>query len=68
MYVNEMTAKQATCGQLVGGTDYNPTVGENLEWRIKQLETELERLKASRDTLQPLLGMRIRDIRDAMNY
>lgn len=67
MYSNEMVAKQAACG-LVGGQDYNPTVGENLDSRIKQMEAELERLKASRDTLAPLLGMRIRDIRDAMSY
>lgn len=65
MYGNELCAKQAS--GMVGG-DFNPTVGENLDARIKQMETELERLKASRETLAPLLGMRIRDIRDAMTY
>ena len=53
---------------MLGGADYNPTVGENLETRIKALKAELERLEASRETLSPLLGMHIRDIRDAMNY
>jgi len=66
MYENAIKAQ--SCGQLVGGTEYNPTVGENLDARIKAMETELERLKASRETLSPLLSMRIRDIRDAMNY
>jgi hypothetical protein len=47
---------------------HNPTVGENLELRIKVLKEELARLEASRETLQPLMNMRIRDIRDAMNY
>jgi len=48
--------------------DHNPTVGENLERRIAMLEAELDRMKKSRETLGPLLNMRIRDIRDAMNY
>ena len=48
--------------------DRNPTVGENLESRIAMLKTELARLEASRETMAPLLNMRIRDIRDAMNY
>ena len=46
----------------------NPTVGENLETRIAMLKAELKRLEDSRETLAPLLGMKIRDIRDAMNY
>lgn len=49
-------------------SQHNPTVGENLELRIKMLKEELARLEASRATLAPLLEMRIRDIRDAMNY
>lgn len=48
--------------------DRNPTVGENLESRIAMLKNELARLEASRETMAPLLNMRIRDIRDAMNY
>ncbi len=53
---------------MVDAIDRNPTVGENLETRISMLEKELERLKESRTTLGPLLNMRIRDIRDAMNF
>ena len=47
---------------------YNPTVGENLERRIAQLEVELARLKEARVTLGPLASMRIQDLRDAMQY
>lgn len=61
-----MVAQQ--CGQLTTNKIHNPTVGENLDLRIKHLEAELERLKASKETLAPLLNMRIHDIRDAMNY
>lgn len=59
-------AAEKSC--LVTGQDYNPTVGENLDNRIAALETELARLKASRESLGPLLAMRIRDIRDAMSF
>ena len=61
-YANE--AKVA-CAQEV---DRNPTVGENLEMKISMLKTELKRLEESRETLGPLLNMRIRDVRDAMQY
>ncbi len=44
------------------------TVGENLDFKIARLEAELERLKASRSTLAPLLAMRVQDIRSAMEY
>ena len=44
------------------------TVGENLDFKIARLEAELERLKASRNTLAPLLAMRVQDIRSAMEY
>jgi hypothetical protein len=48
--------------------DHNPTVEENLDERIRYLESELKRLKDSRESLAPLLKMRIRDIRQAMDY
>ena len=68
MYPNEMVAKQASVAGLGLGQEYNPTVGENLDNRIASLKAELARLEASKETLGPLLNMRIRDIRDAMNY
>ena len=48
--------------------DRNPTVEENLDERIRYLESELQRLKESKESLAPLLKMRIRDIRQAMDY
>lgn len=46
----------------------NPTVEENLDRRIRMLEAELERMKQSKADLGPLLKMRIRDIRQAMDF
>jgi hypothetical protein len=48
--------------------DRNPTVGENIDSKISMLKKEIERLEASKVELAPLMNMRIRDIRDAMNY
>lgn len=48
--------------------DRNPTVGENIDSKIAMLKKEIERLEASKTELAPLMNMRIRDIRDAMNY
>ena len=44
------------------------TVEENIDLKIDQLKNEIARLEASKQTLSPLLGMRIRDIREAMSY
>ena len=52
----------------VNRIDHNPTVEENLDERIRYLESELQRLKESKESLAPLLKMRIRDIRQAMDY
>ena len=50
------------------GIDHNPTVEENIDNRIHALKVELARLEQSKVDLQPLLKMRIRDIRSAMDY
>lgn len=50
------------------GIDHNPTVEENIDNRIHELKMELARLEQSKIDLQPLLKMRIRDIRSAMDY
>lgn len=68
-----MYGKQGLCAvnpsmEMANRVDSNPTVGENLETRIAMLKAEVARLEASRETLSPLLGMHIRDIRDAMNF
>jgi hypothetical protein len=50
------------------GIDHNPTVGDNIDEKIRYYEAELVRLKQSKEDLAPLLKMRIRDIRQAMDY
>ena len=64
--LNECSQKTMVAG--VDCLDRNPTVGENIDTRITFLKAELARLEESKQTLAPLLNMRIRDIRDAMNY
>ena len=65
-YYPEEQAKLAMqSAQLI---DRNPTVEENLDERIRYLESELQRLKDSKESLGPLLKMKIRDIRQAMDY
>jgi hypothetical protein len=65
-YYPEEKAKLAIqSAQLI---DRNPTVEENLDERIRYLESELQRLKDSKESLSPLLKMKIRDIRQAMDY
>lgn len=62
---------QSECaGQMIGADrlDRNPTVGENIDNKIAMLRAEIERLEKSKTALAPLMPMRIRDIRDAMNY
>lgn len=65
-YSNEMVAKEQTC--INGVLDLNPTVKENIDSKIAMLKKEIERLEQSKIELAPLMNMRIRDIRDAMNY
>jgi hypothetical protein len=48
--------------------DRNPTVEENIDAKIAYFESEIARLKQSKEDLAPLLKMRIRDIQQAMNY
>ena len=48
--------------------DHNPTVEDNIDEKIRYYEAELVRLKQSKEDLAPLLKMRIRDIRQAMDY
>jgi hypothetical protein len=48
--------------------DHNPTVEDNIDEKIRYYEAELVRLKQSKEELAPLLKMRIRDIRQAMEY
>ncbi len=65
-------AKQVAIGgyglNVVDKIDENPTVGENIDRKIRWLQAEVDRLQKSKETLGPLLEMRIRDIRQAMEY
>ena len=63
-------AKQAAIlgGGLVSRLDENPTVEENIDRKIRFLQDEIDRLQKSKADLAPLLKMRIRDIRQAMDY
>ncbi len=66
MYEREYATKLAVAeGQQVLA---NPTVEENINSRIEYHEREIARLRQSKEDLKPLLGMRIRDIRSAMEY
>jgi hypothetical protein len=66
-YLPEKAAKNQL-GQVSCCAREDRTVGENLEFKITRLEEELARLKASRASLEPLLAMKVRDIRNAMDY
>ena len=46
----------------------SPTVEENIDNRIRAFKEEIARLEQSKIDLQPLLKMRIQDIRSAMDY
>ena len=48
--------------------DVNPTVEENIDAKIRYHESEIARLQSSKETMAPLLKMRIRDIQQAMSY
>ena len=60
--------KQEAYANQISPIDRNPTVEENIDMKIRHLEAEIERLKKSKEDLAPLLKMRIRDIRQAMDY
>jgi len=64
----ETQAKMAIAGGQMGmnAIDTNPTVEENIDRRIAHLRAELERMEQSKVDLAPLLKMRIRDVRNAM--
>lgn len=66
--MNYAGIEKQTAAQQLRGIDHNPTVEENIDNRIHSLRMELARLEDSKIELQPLLKMRIRDIRMAMDY
>jgi hypothetical protein len=69
-YADAVEQKRAMYGAQIGvqRLDHNPTVEDNIDEKIRYYEAELVRLKQSKEDLAPLLKMRIRDIRQAMEY
>lgn len=67
-YISQMQSQYAEEAAGLMCVDRNPTVGENIDSKIAMLRKEIERLEARKVELAPLMNMRIRDIRDAMNY
>ncbi len=69
MYEESIAKQSATIGgSLINRIDENPTVEENIDRKIRFLQAEIDRLQKSKADLGPLLMMRIRDIRQAMDY
>ena len=70
MYDRDVVEKQAAYGMIgnLQQVDRNPTVEENIDTKIEMLKAEIKRLEESKVTLAPLLKMRIRDVREAMQY
>ena len=66
--MREYVPVEATLGsaKAISGVDHNPTVEENIDARINHLRKEIERLERSKVDLAPLLKVRIRDVRSAM--
>lgn len=67
--MNESMMKAQGAGQVLGSAqiDRNTTVGENIDAEISALKAEIARLEESKTALAPLMGMRTRDIREAMS-
>jgi len=64
----EIKAQRNSLIRSAHAVDYNPTVEENIDEKISYFESEIARLKQSKEDLAPLLKMRIRDIRQAMEF
>ena len=67
-YGYSLQEQQKIYANQIDSIDRNPTVEENIDVKIKRLQAEIERLQQSKKDLAPLLQMRIRDIRQAMDY
>jgi hypothetical protein len=67
-YPYAMQENQRHYANQISAVDVNPTVEENIDIKIRHLEAEIQRLQQSKLDLGPLLKMRIRDIRQAMEY
>jgi hypothetical protein len=60
-------------GAIAGGMDmkmHNPTIGENIDMKIRQAEERLQMLKENKVRMEKtgLLDIRIHDLRQVMDY
>lgn len=62
----ENQAKTVACADYEAGQ--LRTVRENIDIKIAALQNEIKRLEESKESLSPLMDMRIRDIREAMSF
>lgn len=66
-----MYGETAVCEKsTLGGIDKmdNPTVEENINRKIRYHQQEIARLEAAKQTMQPLLHMKLGDMREVMSY
>ena len=67
-YNPEVPSSATAAGQMSLMGSYNPTIGENIDRRISELEAEITRLKAVKATLPDgLISCHIQDLRLATN-
>lgn len=66
MYAENAVCERAT---LAGNAKMdNPTVEENINRKIAYHQQEIVRLEAAKKTMQPLLHMKLGDMREVMSY
>lgn len=67
-----MNIQNAGCGQMVEKADIDDrserTVEQNIDAKIYALKQEIVRLEESKEALKPLLGIKLRDLREAASY
>ena len=64
-----MCEKPALAGSVAQlGQIYDPTVRDNIDAKIARLKEELASLEQSKETLSPLLDVKISQLRNAMSY
>lgn len=69
--VNYMAIEKAAAAQILGGLRESPTLSQNIDMRISNLENQIQRLKKVRQLLSEptgILNVPIDDLRFAMNY